>query len=600
MGPMLLAATLTGSALAQSPEVPRRTIPPSVLAEVTLLENRFETALAQDCAPERCFPKGCVYVDHATADRPRSSSLPGLGMDMGPSPDEAQSYLTRARCAYAYEDNVTGTDAAALSRRLQSKLSNGWVVTTVSASPLPVVEGDLLDPDPPDPDAPAEEEEPVVEAEPPPSWTRELWTTLLPHFAWMIAVFLVTLATAVLIWAYRRLGQPSLEERMLMAELENGGGATPVVEEASEPEEEATDDEDEPTEESREAFVTEQRRLWTERLEAIDPASPDPEIQALVRALLRSGDLPLLAKAVLEFPRMLPALFPQGGEIASAKLELSEFLKDEELLDLPSDAEFYGALARHALSATLASQSDAEIVRSLREEYGPAGLVDLIGRLPARAGALLFSLAPAVEQREVSRLLNAHQVAQMTEQLLRSNRMGEAETAYLFEVLSAVRDGDALPAPPQGEVSDRGPEHDAASALSVLLPRLSENTRAQVFEGALERFNGTLPGWYRSIFFPDMLFAMSVEARNDLLLGLDAERLAAWVSLLDGEPRNRLLSEVPDSLRRSVKASSVFSSPAQQIKLAEEARSDLAKGYQEQLARANTPFERVVRRTSAE
>ncbi|MCB9693872.1 MAG: hypothetical protein H6736_18835 [Alphaproteobacteria bacterium] len=591
---VLLAATLAGSAFAQSPSVPRRQIPPSVLAEVQLLENRFDVALAADCAPERCYPKGCVYVDHATADRPRSSSLPGLGAEMGPSPEDAQQYLTRARCAFTHEKNVNGTAASSLVRRLESKLSRGWLVVTVEPEPLPPVSRALQEAIEPEPEAPVEAPPPDPPAdveEEEPDWLRELWVTLLPHFAWMIAVALFTLATTLLIWAYRRVGQASIEEQMLLAQIQNGGAGEDEPEAAVEaaPAEPAVSDED---------FVAERRAAWTERLDAMDPDAPEAELQALVRALLRSGDLPLLAKAVLELPK-LPAAFPRGGEIASAKLELAEYLKRVDASELPADAAFYAALDRHALSATLASQSDAEIVRSLREEFGAAGLVDLIGRLPARAGALLFALAPLTEQREMVRLLNPHQVAKLCEQLLRSNRMGEAETAYLFRVLTAVRDGAALPQPPAEDVSDRGPETEAAAALSVLLPRLSEATRGQVFASALERFNGTLPAWYRGILFPGMLAEMGDEARNDLLLGLDVERLAAWVSLLDPGDRAELLQAAPDALRRSIKAASVFSSPGQQVALAELARRDLARGYQEQLARANTALETVLGGTTA-
>ena len=46
-----------------------------------MLENQFELALALDCSPERCFSKGCTYVEHETADQPRGMSLPGFSQD---------------------------------------------------------------------------------------------------------------------------------------------------------------------------------------------------------------------------------------------------------------------------------------------------------------------------------------------------------------------------------------------------------------------------------------------------------------------------------------------------------------------------------------
>ena len=100
---LLLIGGLLTAPVAATPSVPTRQLPPSVLVEVQLLENRFNMALALDCDATRCFSKGCSYVDHAVADRPEASSLPGLGLDPGPAPQGSQEYLTSARCAFAHE-----------------------------------------------------------------------------------------------------------------------------------------------------------------------------------------------------------------------------------------------------------------------------------------------------------------------------------------------------------------------------------------------------------------------------------------------------------------------------------------------------------------
>jgi hypothetical protein len=174
--------------------------------------------------------------------------------------------------------------------------------------------------------------------------------------------------------------------------------------------------------------------------------------------------------------------------------------------------------------------------------------------------------------------------------------MPRGETAYLFRVLEAARAEEPLPpVPPGGEVSDRGAEFDAAGALSVLLPSLHPLQRSALFAGALERFHGSLPAWYRGIFLADMLSAIPDEARADLLLELDVETLGAWLSLLDADPRDRLLDDLPESLRAAVGAHAAFPSRARQLALAERGRQDLARGFQRQLARANVPFEHVVR-----
>ena len=86
-----------GATMAKKPpRVPKRQIPPAVVSELRLLEHQFGRALAQDCAPERCFPKGCVYVSHTAVDQPAATSLPGLGQDPGPGSVPNQVYLTAA------------------------------------------------------------------------------------------------------------------------------------------------------------------------------------------------------------------------------------------------------------------------------------------------------------------------------------------------------------------------------------------------------------------------------------------------------------------------------------------------------------------------
>lgn len=598
---------LVAPVLAQSPAVPSRQIPAAALAALEILENRFVLALAEDCSTDRCFAKGCTYVDHAVIDRPRASSLPGLGMDAGPGSVPPQEFLTRAQCAFAYDESTDSADAQALVRRLQARLSQSWTVVTVQAQAVQSLPAYLHEPPAPvdvPSDVPAEPpEEVAVEPVVPEPWSgaiagRELWLSLLPHFFWMIGVLLVTLASMAMIWAWRRVGRDSLEDQALLAQLSQGTapsasspaegeGAAAVVAVS-----EAEASEDDPDEVARQAAA------WTLRLEAMDPAHPDPEVQALIHDRLRAGDLPLLAKAVLRFPRHFPAAFPSGGEIASAKLALADFLQTTSADALPSDAVFFAALSRHALAAALATQSDARIVRSLREDFGAAGLAQLIGALPARTGALLFALTPAAEQHEVVLLLREHEVVGLAAALLRSNRMDPAASADLLAVLEAAREG--RPLPPQHregageEVPDRGAAFDAAGALSVLLATVAPEQRAALFAGVLQQHNGALPGWHREIITADLLSALSAEARADLLLEVDADGLAAWLSLLPARQRAALVADMPAALRASLSGAAGFASRAQQLARAAQGRDALARGFQRQLARANLSFAQIV------
>jgi hypothetical protein len=187
------------------------------------------------------------------------------------------------------------------------------------------------------------------------------------------------------------------------------------------------------------------------------------------------------------------------------------------------------------------------------------------------------------------------QAAERAGQLLASNRMDRAETASLFEILRATRDGEALPAlPPTARITDRGTTFGAPEALSVLLPAVESAHRSSLFESVLQRFHGTLPAWHREILVPDMLLELSDEARTDLFLEVDAEALAAWLSLVEADTRRSLVATLPNSLQATVQALSTFSSAARRQTLADQGRRDLARGFQRQLARARLPFERVV------
>lgn len=562
---------LLSSALAQG--VPDRVVPPSVLVELQDLENDFELALAMDCDASRCFSKGCSYLDHAVADQARSRSLPGLGQEAGPGSEAPQEYLTRARCSYAHEAAEEAADLQALNRRLQTKLSSGWTVVSVSNQSLQALPAYLR--------GPLEEVDEVVEVEEPQptpapapaSWTEQLWAELLPHFFWMLGLLLVTLAAMALIWGWRRLGRLSLDEQALLAEL-----ARPEPEEPPPaPVEVAVEDADAD-------FVASQQRAWSERLSRGD----DPAVGTLLRELLLSEEKTLLVQAMLRFPQ-LPLAFPSGGDLAERKLELAALVTSVDPSELPGDAEFFERLNRHALSASLSSQADTSVLRSLREDFGASGLVELIGGVPPRIGGLLFALSPLQAQLEAARLLSSEQLAGCCRALLLSDRLDRDEAAWVFEVLEASRRGELPSSPAPRRVADQGALFDAAGALSVLLTQLEPETRRGLFSEALARFHGSLPAWHGDILVPEMLFALSDEARADLMLGVDAQALSAWLSVLPEEAREGLVSAMPRALQASVGRPVGVSAER-----ASRGRAALAKGFQQQLRRAGLRLEEVL------
>lgn len=601
-----LLALPTGAA-AQSPGVPQKQIPPVILREVRDLERRFDNALLHDCAPERCVSKGCSYREHVVVDMPRNSSLPGLPQEEGPGSAPPQEYLTEARCDFAHEKSVSSRDVSALVKRLEQRLSKGWLKVAVGREVLEPISPELgYSPLGTPTPAPA-----VPKATPaaPVEWNgavalRELWVSLLPHFSWMIAVLLATLATLVIIWAARRLGRESIEEKAMLAQLAAGNleektDAAPVEAPAT-TDGNGVDHGDAPQrtpDEEDAAFVAEQQRVWAERIAQADLSRDESVVLALLQQWLAAGEFALLLKAIRIFGDKLSLAFPSDGELAARKVEFADYLRNPEGHALPSDAEFFRTLDHHAISSSLLAQHDADLYRSIREDFGSAGVVNLIGALPARHTALLFAIVPPDIQHEVTRTLKPQAQAQLAAQLLLSNRVSTEDRAHLFAALDAARTGRALPpAPPAGPngIVDLGRVFDAPGALSVLLTHMEQPARQALFQDALERRNGSFPFWYFDILYPDMLLNLPDEARSDLLLEVDVKALAGWCSVHDARWQEAFLGKMNPSLQRAVRTSMSFASRAEQLRLARRGRTELVDGLKRVTALGKTSFAELV------
>jgi hypothetical protein len=601
---LLIMGLITGlclpMALAKKPKVPSRQIPPAVLMGLQILQRDFARALEQDCAPERCFAKGCVYVAHTVVDQAATGGLPGLHLKDAKDDDApSQVYLTTAECSFAHEKSVRGRDAAALATRLKAKLSKGWTQVDVvyeKLKPLPAFirespEPPPEPPPPPEPDAgvDAAVDAGVAETE---EWSnelagRELWVSLLPHFSWMIALIMLTFAGLIVIWALRRLGRASPEEQALLAAMLN---------EANEPTNDDPPGTEVPVEhdqnESREAALAAEFARWRQRL---DEEGDDPALQALVSDLLRNGERRVLAKAVMLFPEAFPPAFPQTGTLASAKFEVATLLKHADPDALPSDEAFFSTLNRYALAASLTAHSDTDLIRSLHDEFGASALMTLLDTVPTRYGALLFALVPDAMQHEAVGLLSGRKRLEIADQLLRSNRMDAAETTYLLDVLAALRADEALPAAPsQRVVSDRGTEFNATGALSVLLPRLTPEARAQLVDATAARLGGKLPGWVQGTLYAEMLLKLEGPDRTDLLLEVDTTALSAWLQAQTPEAHSQLIAGVPTALRAALGGSPAPSSQDAFYALVNDGRVALASALQRRLLRGDLSFQALL------
>ncbi|MCU0695037.1 MAG: hypothetical protein MUC96_00760 [Myxococcaceae bacterium] len=575
-----------------TPTPPGRTIPPQMVLEVRELERLFDQALLRDCAPERCSSKGCVYKEHLAVDLPPSTtSLPGLGAGDGPGSVPAQLYLTQARCEFTHEKSVPVRDVEALARRLEQRLSKGFLKVTVSRQVLDPINPSLAESPPPKDDKPAPKEEPKPEPvapPPPPKWDaevalRELWQALLPHFSWMIAVFLATLATLVIIWAARRLGKETLEEKAMLAQLTQPPAPAP------EPTPEA------PPVDADAAFVAEQQGAWARRIADTPLEKDDALVGHLLREWLRQGEFALLAKATVLFGDRLSLAFQADPTLTARKAELARFLQAMDVASLPTDAQFFRTLNQNAVAASLLAQPDTEVYRSLSDEFGSAAVVQLVEKLPPRQGALLFALTPMDRQDEVARLLPYPLKVGLAHQLLLSNRSSKHERAALFEAVGNAREGRPLKnghAPVVLDVVDQGQEFDAAGALSILLGHLEDADRRGLFEKALS--GDGFPGWYERILSPQMLLKVPPEQRTDLLLEVDVKGLAAWLSLQPASRREQLVGPLSASVQTALKASMAFASRAEQLELAKKGQAELVSSVRRRIAGGTLSFPELV------
>jgi hypothetical protein len=488
---------------------------------------------------------------------------------------------------------VSPRDALALVKRLEQRLSRGWLKVSLNHELLEPISPTLAESPPPKPDQVAPEikpPEPKAEPETPKEWDskvalRELWVTLLPHFAWMVALLLGTLAALTLIWGARRVGRESLEDKALAAQL----AAAPKVDQEAPPPVEPK----EPTPPAEdEVFVAAQRELWRARVEQSELGKDGGGLLQLMRDWLRAREFGLLAKAIFVFGDRLSAALPSDGELAARKVEFADYLRQLDEQTLPGDAAFYRTLHHHSVSSALLAQSDADTYRSMGEEFGASGVASLMATLGGRPGALLFALVPGELQREVGRVLAHDAALEVASALLDSDRMSADERTYLFSAIDAARAGSSLPPPlslGEQDIPDRGYAFDAAGALSVLFAHFSGPERKALL--APHASGGVLPQWYEGILFAEMFDRLpSPEFRADVLLEVDVKPLAGWLSVQAPGVRSAFVGGLSDTLQGALAAASAFSSREEQQRAARAGHDALVRAFKRLYARGKLSF----------
>jgi hypothetical protein len=580
-----LSLVIFGAASAQNRDIPDKHIPPAVLMELRLVQSDFRKALASDCSPDRCYVKGCVYQEHMTLDQPREGSLPGLPVEEGPGSVVPQEYLTRVLCEFTHEKTVRARDVKKLAQRLEKRLSHGWLNVTVVPEALAPIPKRLSEPLP----EPEEKKEEKKEIEPPPPppepeeltkdlALRQLWEELLPHSPWMIAILLLTFAVMFLIWAGRRLGAPSIEDKMLEAQLSSG------IQDENEAKSVDSEVVESPPDLAVDDFADEAEKEWNQRLDSMSPE--DDVISRLLREWLKAGEYPMLARALLIFGDRVSQAFESSPELAIKKVEFAAYFRDVDESTLPTRERFFRNLSQQAMASLLLSQEDVKLYRSLREDFGASGFVDLMAELTPRYGALLFALVDYGQQQDVANLLTNELRVAVAVELLSSTRISMNESQYLTSCVEAVRTGESLPPPiPSSTALEHGPAIDSATALSLLLPNIEAEQRHSLFADARARHGGALPHWYSEIAFNHMLTALPDEIRNDALLEIDVRGLSAWLQTQKGEWRDSFTRELSDALQNALQQNKVTSSRGELIRWAK-------KGHEGIVTALNNAYER--------
>ena len=562
--------------------VPQKHIPSPVVLELQMLTNQFDQALAADCAAELCISQGCVYRDHAVVDMPRSTSLPGISDEQGPGSVPTQEYLTEATCEFAHEKNLPMRDILAFKKRLEQRLSRGFLRVRVDHQ--------ILEPVPQSLSESLSAKEPTKELGSLESnfWNpdvakREFWLSLLPHFSWMIALMMVTVAALIIIWALRRLGLESLEEKALAAQLaangfENNNGSHELPDAVTNQNQlnaagelgnpEIVDDPDAD-------FINKEKQLWRDRIAEAQLTADKGIFVELLRHWLHAGDFNLLAKAVHVFGDPLTLAFPSNGEFAVRKVQFAEYLRTLDEKKLPSDAEFFRKLSHQAIASSLLCQTDAKMYRSIREEIGSTGIAELVEKLPERYGAILFALVQPEGQREVARILSQKMRTSLAYQLLLSNRLSAIEQNDIFHALEAVRKGQSIPKQIQSGMLDQGTQFDAAGALSVLLTYIQPSDRQSLFRHVLERTGGVFPSWFQDILYPDMFLGIAEELLTNILLEVNVMGLAAWVTVQEPAWQANFMKKLSPSLQNAIRANMTFESRPEQLRFAELGQQEL-------------------------
>ncbi|SMF71099.1 hypothetical protein [Pseudobacteriovorax antillogorgiicola] len=515
---LVLAVVWGAPIFGQTANRPKEKIPAEMLMQVRELDLAFQNLLRQECPQETCVYRGCVYQRHEVVTMQANRSLPGLstGTRDQVKGNEPQYFLSRARCEYAYETSLSKDDVANLDRRLAAKLSKGILKVSMKAIPLP--------------DAPR------FAAEDLPSQSQTILEKFIEkHFDTGVLALLGLVTILILIWAFRRLGKDSLEDKLrymqLKKEIESDSGKS-----EEKPEEQVSLDE----------RISGLRSYFSE----------DPKrLQNIGRHWLEERNFEALAYTSHVLAKTDLAILPDDLDLIQAKIAFQNYMKREFTYDSVQLESHVKELENQV--GTLSAQLDdrTELFHDFFQGSHGKGLADICQSLPADAAATILVLAPDELQREASAYLGENQTYGIALRYLRSPLFSEQDLGDAEQVIRSAMAGEAVQLAPRAHQVDFGVRLTIVEPLSQMMAKMSQDNRDRLWQDARAMNGNRLPNWAAGIFYPEMLDKLDDQQVKALCLECDAKRLAPWfASELDLTRQERLLEIVPESYGKALRS----------------------------------------------
>ncbi len=495
--------------------LPKEKIPASVMTELNQLSLTFQDILVRDCPAELCVAKGCSYEDHEETKAVESRSLPGLaGVSEDARPtDGPQNFLTKARCEFVYESKLNSETYGILRTRLQQKLSRGFLSVSINGTAMNPMPESLQD----------KGEKLPPSKETPDDWKnqreKQLWNLGLAHGPWMLGILLLTMATLIVIWAFRKLGKKSLEDQLAEAELlaeASKDTSVPVVDENAA-----------------------NRQLLIEILQA----QPD-RIALIARYWLEEESFDSLAQ--LLSLTQLGLIMPQDPTLAMSQQKFQQHLLNN-VSPFSSWLEFKTETTDLMGRISILMDDNLRLFHSIEKLWRAKDLATVLSETePVEALYVLSRLSPFFQWNTI-RSLDTKAMKLLFQQAAAQPRIAPAALAHTHGLLkNQMGLSSSTVDPVRPRVQGLGFPIETAVFIRLSVDHGSFGNDRESYLQTMRDSDGTI-GSIKVRSLGDLL-QMTAELRRDLLLMLEPDELAAWLALYSKADQEKVLQDLPGSL----------------------------------------------------